>query len=162
MPQVDLPQVINLCNGSSEEHDAILRHARSAAKLGVPLVLVTRTSNKSTSDVEQRLKVWARQVQRLTSKAAIWQQKASATTARPKPVTWKAVQVWLAGPRDAKRGQLCQGVLTLKPFHYLILHEAWVDANQGTQYMSSPGVVAATDGSVGINMDGLETMGAGV
>eukprot|EP00961_Rhodomonas_salina_P041134 553646-Rhodomonas_salina.1 len=63
LPQVDLPQVINLCNGSSEEHDAILWHARSAAKRGVPLVLVTRTSNKSTSNVEQRLKVWARPVQ---------------------------------------------------------------------------------------------------
>eukprot|EP00961_Rhodomonas_salina_P159034 2141446-Rhodomonas_salina.1 len=60
MPQVDLPQVINLCNGSREEHDALLQHARRAAKRGVPLALVTRTSNKSTSDVEQRLKVLAR------------------------------------------------------------------------------------------------------
>eukprot|EP00961_Rhodomonas_salina_P020088 270036-Rhodomonas_salina.1 len=125
MPQVDLPQVINLCNGSSKEHDALLQHARRAAKRGVPLVLVTRTSNKSTSDVEQRLKVWARPVMRLTSKAAIWQQKASAITARPKSVAWKAVQIWVAGPRDAERDQRCRSVLTLKPFHDQTLHAAW-------------------------------------
>eukprot|EP00961_Rhodomonas_salina_P211277 2853103-Rhodomonas_salina.2 len=115
--QVDLPQVINLCHGSSEEHNTILQHALSAAKRGVPLVIVTQTSNKSTSDVEQRLKVWAGPVHRLMSKAAIWQQQASALMARPKSAAWKAIQIWLAGPRDEKRDKSCQGVLTLTPFH---------------------------------------------
>eukprot|EP00961_Rhodomonas_salina_P220151 2976449-Rhodomonas_salina.1 len=50
-----------------------------------------------------------------------------------------------------KARQAMSRVLTLTPFHNPTLHDAWVDANQGTQYMSAPGVVAATDGSVGIN-----------
>lgn len=156
--------ILNLIHIPSDSQLQVLEAVRQAAALGTKIIILQQSVHICTPDqlaITNNIKIWATSATRITSRCAIWQPHHSWKNSKPKPSCWKGIVIWVAGQREGRVDKIVRVLQHSSQLPDSPLTKVYVNAIQGTQYVTQGHLLAATDCSMKKDGSGDSKMGGG-